>query len=158
MDGTIGASAPIVRPWNVTCYRSVTMKWLAAAALLTFALTANAQTPPPSPDQADVAIVASAHAREVRFADEPEVHVTVSGDVNGRPAAVVSRTDRTDLPDPVQPHVTYRDIGIRLTITSTLPDIETILDEALGRTTAPPSVAKPSSARKPAVPRKNPKS
>jgi hypothetical protein len=41
--------------------------------------------------------------------------------VNGRPAAVVSRTDRVNLPDPVQPHVTYRDIGIRLTITSTLP-------------------------------------
>ena len=106
--------------------------------LFAVATTAAAQTPPPAqpaPDRApDVAIVTNVRAREVRFADKPQVHVEVSGDVNGRPAAVVSRTDRQNLPNEVQPYVTYRDIGILLTITSTLPDIEKILDDALDTT------------------------
>jgi hypothetical protein len=108
--------------------------------LLTLASAAPtaAQPAPPAKTTAaapDVAIIASAHAREVRFDTKPDVRVNVWGEVNGRPAATVSTTDRENLPEGVQPYVTYRDIGILLTITSTLPDIETILDEAL----APPS-------------------
>ena len=66
------------------------------------------------------------------FRSRPSVTVTVKGNVNGVPAVTVSKTDRHNLPETVEPHVTYRDIGIRLTITSTLPDIEQILDEVLG--------------------------
>lgn len=94
---------------------------------LLLALAAAAQTAPPT--QPDVAILATVHARELRFDQVPEVKVTFP-DNNVH----VSKTDRTNLPDQVQPHVIYRDIGIRLTITSTLPDIEKIVDEAL----APP--------------------
>lgn len=97
----------------------------------TLFLLAAAAAPAQPSSLPDVAILATVHARELRFDEKPEVRVEVWGSVNGRPAATVSTSDRTNLPDEVQPHVTYRDIGILLTITSTLPDIETILDEAL---------------------------
>lgn len=96
------------------------------------AAAASAQTAAPPTSEPDVAIFASVTARELRFDAAPSVRVEVTGSVNGRPADVVSRTDRQNLPEAVQPYVTYRDIGIRLTITSTLPNIEEILDEALG--------------------------
>jgi hypothetical protein len=76
----------------------------------------------PAPDpNASVAIFATVRSRELRFEQVPNVRIT----------ATYSNTERTNLPDEVQPYVTYRDIGIRLTITSTLPNIEQILDEAL---------------------------
>jgi hypothetical protein len=105
-----------------------------AGAVLTLLAAAAAQAPLPaeaSLAEADVAIFANVRARELRFDEKPRVEVRVYGSVNGRPAATVDRTDRTNLPDEVQPHVTYRDTGVLLTITSTLPDIEAILDEAL---------------------------
>ena len=80
----------------------------------------------------DVAIVANVRAKELRFTQTPEVRVTLRCEVNGAACATVSKTDRRNLPEKVQPNVTYRDIGIRLTITSTLPNIEQILDEVLG--------------------------
>jgi hypothetical protein len=97
-------------------------------------------------DVPDVAIFANVRARELRFDEKPDVRVTVHGDVNGRPAATVSKTDRVNLPEEVQPRVLYRDIGILLTITSTLPDIETIVDEALAE----------SPQTQPAPPKKSP--
>lgn len=102
----------------------------------------------------DVAIFASVTARELRFEAEPSVHVAVAGNVNGQPAEVVSRSDRQNLPERVQPHVTYRDIGIRLTITSTLPNIEEILDEVLGVSSRidPASGPAPPLAGRPAPP------
>ena len=129
----------------------------AGLAATTFAQSASNEAPSAAPSDAPaVAIFANVHARELRFDDQPRVHVEVTGGVNGKPAAVVSRTDRQNLPDPVQPHVTYRDIGIQLTITSTLPDIETILDEALApaqpQPAAPPAAASP---KPPARPRSN---
>lgn len=113
---------------------------LAAAAV-------QAQTQP------DVAIIANVRARELRFEQTGKVNVTVHGEVNGQPAVTVDRSDRQNLPEQAQPYVTYRDIGIRLTVTSTLPDIEKILDEALGATAAPP----PPPAPKPAATRKKSK-
>ena len=104
-----------------------------------------------SSGQPDVAIFANVRARELRFDDVGTVNVSVTGDVNGQPAQVVSHSDRRNFPDPVQPHVIYRDIGMQLTITSTLPDIETIVDEALAPV-APPQAA----AQKNPAPRKPP--
>ncbi|HEX7155039.1 MAG TPA: hypothetical protein VF618_26415 [Thermoanaerobaculia bacterium] len=128
------------------------MKSALAVAFLALASAAHAQQQQPQQPQQpqsqqqaaaepDVAIFATVRARELRFEHVPNVRVTVTGSVNGTPAATVSTTDRQNLPDPVQPYVTYRDIGIVLTITSTLPNIEQILDEALGTTTSPPVTA-----------------
>jgi hypothetical protein len=80
----------------------------------------------------DIAITTYVRAKQIRFAERPQVTVVVSGNVNGVAAATVSKTERQNLPETVEPHVTYRDIGILLTITSTLPNIEQILDEVLG--------------------------
>lgn len=95
---------------------------------LVFTLVTLLAASVPQPEAAvqpdgDIVIFANVRARELRFDEVPEVRVT----------ATTSDTERTNLPDQVQPHVTYRDIGIRLTITSTLPNIEQILDEALAR-------------------------
>lgn len=78
-------------------------------------------------ENADVAITATVKAESLRFEIVPKVSVTFLG----QNTATVWKTQRTNLPDQVQPYVTYRDIGIRLVITSTLPDIEKILDDAL---------------------------
>ena len=75
----------------------------------------------------DVAITATVRAKELRFETVPNVTVTF----DGRSASNVWRSDRENLPKPVEPRTIYRDIGIRLTITSTLEDIERIVDEAL---------------------------
>lgn len=95
----------------------------------------------PTAEPPDVAIYASATASQMQFDDEPIVNIRVHGSVNGRPAAVVSHTSRENLPERVTPRVIYRDIGVRLTITSTLPEIEKIIDDALAepaRSSPPP--------------------
>jgi hypothetical protein len=121
-----------------------------AGILLVLLATGASQAQPqsqPKP-QPDVAIFATVRARELRFDQVGPVSVTAIGAVNGRPALTVDRSDRQNLPERVQPYVTYRDIGIRLTITSTLPDIEKILDEALGPPPAPPSPERKPATRK----------
>lgn len=58
---------------------------------------------------------------------EPKVEFT------GRPRReTVWEAERQNLPRPVRPGETYRDIGIRLRITSVFADIDRIVAEALG--------------------------
>ena len=105
-----------------------------------FACNAIAQTEP------DVAILATVRAKELRFEQVPEVKVTFPDQEKNQ---TVWHSDRTNLPDKVQPYVIYRDIGIRLTISSTLPNIEQIVDEALAPEPTPQPAPKPVSNRKP---------
>jgi hypothetical protein len=58
----------------------------------------------------DLEIAASAKADEVRFECKPEVHVRAYSNV---PATAESVSERDNLPDVVQPGVTYRDISVR---------------------------------------------
>ena len=96
-----------------------------AAVLLCAATSVLAQKQP------DVSITARVRARELLFYEVPNVSVTfLLPDWN----STVWDTQRQNLPDRVQPNVLYRDIGVTLTITSTLPDIEQILNDALGPT------------------------
>jgi hypothetical protein len=90
---------------------------------------------PLSAAEPDVAITAVVKARELVFDEVPNVTVTFIGPAEN---GTVWKTDRENLPDKVQPKVIYRDIGIRLTISSTLANIEQIVDEALA---APPKSA-----------------
>jgi hypothetical protein len=93
-------------------------------------------SPTPSPsaattatDDPDLSITANVTARELRF----EVVPTPQVEFPGRPRRdTVWEAERTNLPPQVQPGVTYRDIGIRLKITSVFADIERIVAEALG--------------------------
>ena len=103
------------------------LRLLAAACALVVAEGASAQETAP-----DVEIVASVRADSLRFTRVPDPQVRLVANAGSLTGVTVWTTDRHNLPDEVQPNVTYRDIGILLTITSTLPDIEEILDDALG--------------------------
>lgn len=111
--------------------RSFAVAVLAVAVVPLFAQTASTAPAAQAVPEPDIAIFANVRAREVRFEEVPRVTVTFAGAVNAIPNITVRDSDRTNLPDDVQPRVIYRDIGIRLVITSTLPNIEQIVDEAL---------------------------
>ncbi len=68
-------------------------------------------------------------ARELRFEVVPNPTVEFPGQPKRE---TVWQAERQNLPTPVQPGVTYRDIGIRLVITSVFADIDRIVAEALG--------------------------
>lgn len=99
----------------------------------------------------DLEITANVTARELRFEVVPEPKV----EFTGRPRRdTVWEAERQNLPRPVEPGVTYRNIGIQLKITSRFADIERIVAEALGeipvtddattnQTTAPPTTQPP---------------
>ena len=111
-----------------------------ASIVLLSAGSAIAQDAAPAPD---ISITARVRARELRFERVPNVDVKVTASINGVAGVTVDRSDRQNLPEKVQPNVTYRDVGIILTITSTLPDIDRILDEALGPQSRIPQPPKP---------------
>lgn len=96
------------------------------------ARTAPTQTPAPivrTNDNTDISITANVTARSLRFDEVPNPTVEFYGHPQRE---TVWDAQRTNLPRPVQPGVTYRDIGIRLTITSVFADIDRIVAEALG--------------------------
>ena len=66
----------------------------------------------PASDAPAIILRASASAREVRFASQPRVHVRLCGGVLDS----VRVLERRNLPDPVQPGVTYRDVFIAVEI------------------------------------------
>lgn len=82
-----------------------------------------------STDSADLTITATVTARELRFETVPDAKV----EFTGQPRRETEwDAVRENLPRPVQPGVTYRDIGIRLKIVSVFADIDRIVAEALG--------------------------
>ncbi|HSS20735.1 MAG TPA: hypothetical protein VLL54_11720 [Pyrinomonadaceae bacterium] len=83
----------------------------------------------PQVENADISITAHVRARSLTFAVVPNPTVVFSGQPN---RDTVWEANRENLPTPVQPGVTYRDIGIRLKITSVFRDIDRIVAEALG--------------------------
>ncbi|HEY6188942.1 MAG TPA: hypothetical protein VIW80_14905 [Pyrinomonadaceae bacterium] len=108
----------------------------------------------PSADSLDLSITANVTARELRFEVVPDPKV----EFPGKPErTTVWEAERQNLPRPVEPGVTYRNIGIQLKITSVFADIDRIVAEALGEvpasdTTAPPttpSTPQPESAPQP---------
>ncbi len=83
----------------------------------------------PSVESADIAITANVRASSLKFEVVPNPTVTFP---NNQPSDTVWEAHRDNLPTPVEPGVTYRDIGIRLKITSVFRDIDRIVAEALG--------------------------
>ena len=80
-------------------------------------------------ESADIAITATVTAKELRFEIVPNPIV----EFPGKPKRdTVWDAERENLPRPVEPGVTYRNIGIRLKIVSRFSDIERIVAEALG--------------------------
>jgi hypothetical protein len=82
-----------------------------------------------SAESADLAITATVTAKELRFDVVPNPTV----EFPGKPQRDTAwEAERDNLPRPVEPGVTYRNIGIRLKIVSRFADIERIVAEALG--------------------------
>jgi hypothetical protein len=79
----------------------------------------------------DLEITANVTASELRFEAVPEPKVEFTGQPERE---TVWEADRQNLPRPVQPGVTYRNIGIQLRISSVFADIDRIVAEALGET------------------------
>lgn len=107
----------------------------------------------PDVQAADIAIIANITATELRFdaVANPKVEFFEKSKVQS-----IWHAERFNLPDRIEPGVTYRNVGIRLKIVSRLEDIERIVSEALGEIpldqgTAPPA-DKPGSTSKPPAP------
>jgi hypothetical protein len=77
----------------------------------------------------DISITGSVTARELRFEVVPDPKVEFPGKPERN---TIWEAERQNLPRPVQPGVTYRNIGIQLKITSVFADIDRIVAEALG--------------------------
>ena len=85
-------------------------------------------------ENADLAITANVTARALRFEVVPNATVEFPGQPKRE---TVWDAQRQNLPRPVQPFTTYRDIGIHLVITSVFADIDRIVAEALGEVLPP---------------------
>lgn len=93
------------------------------------AAAAQNNAAPVSPPSEDLSITGSVTARELRFDVVPDPKV----EFPGKPERItVWEAERQNLPRPVEPGVTYRNIGIQLKITSVFADIDRIVAEALG--------------------------
>lgn len=94
------------------------------------------------PATADVSITASVKARELRFDAVPNPQVVFTGHPERN---TQWKSFRQNLPNPVEPGVTYRDFGIQVKIVSVFADIDRIVAEALGEipTTDTPGDAPP---------------
>lgn len=107
-----------------------------------------------SVDTADLSITATVTARELRFEAVPNPKVEFTGQPRRE---TVWDAQRENLPRPVQPGVTYRNIGIRLKIVSVFADIDRIVAEALGEVPVSdelsPDQKKPEQSQPPARPR-----
>ena len=65
-------------------------------------------------DVADVEIGAAVKAKELRFNRKPQVEVEFEGEDEGElEPESDSHTERENLPDEVEPGVTYRDVRVR---------------------------------------------
>jgi hypothetical protein len=97
--------------------------------------TRDTQTPraEESGAEPDLSITARVTADSLRFERVPNPNVEFTGKPRRE---TVWQSERQNLPQQVQPGVTYRDIGITLRITSVFADIDRIVAEALGEVPA----------------------
>jgi hypothetical protein len=75
---------------------------------------------PDEPDRSetpDIEIGASARAKRLRFRDKPRTEVELHGEIaepeRGADIDMTSAGERENLPDEVEPGVTYRDVSVR---------------------------------------------
>ena len=138
--------------------RMNTARGLAAVVVvLAFAASGAAQSPAPSPspfpaaendsdpDSADISFTATVTYRELRFETVGNPKVEFQGGVDapelgGRSELrSVWHAERINLPTPIQPGVTYRDGGVRLTITTRFDDLARLLADPAPSPLMPPS-------------------
>lgn len=107
-------------------------------SLAAFAILASGQQPGPSPtteqfgsdtSKDDILILVNVTAKELKFDIVPNTTVEFPGT---RHRTTIWLTQRQNLPEKMEPGVTYRNVGIQLRISSRFADIERIVQEALG--------------------------
>jgi hypothetical protein len=67
----------------------------------------------------DVEITARVRADELRLEGKPEVRLAAHADA---PASAEKESERTNLPDELEPGVTYRDVAVRWRLAAWLAD------------------------------------
>jgi len=75
----------------------------------------------PDDEPGDVEMFTGLRARSLRFGIVPDTSVSFGGDPGERSS---SRVERENLPEEVEPEVTYRDITVRWTARSKVADTE----------------------------------
>jgi hypothetical protein len=132
--------------------------------LSAFAALAQQATPTPATaiDQDngdDIFFVVKLTAKELKMDVVPNTKVEFPGTQRRTTAWL---TERSNLPDKLEPGVTYRDIGITLRISSRFENIDEIVREALGEPPAassepvspPPAVAASAKIETPIAPKR----
>lgn len=102
----------------------------------------------------ELELVATVRAKSLEFDEVPKVNVVFKG--NGK-RRTVWKTERVNLPAHPEPGVTYKDVEVRLTVTSDVDELSSLLNEAkraargvrIERPDPPPAVAP--AAAKPAA-------
>lgn len=93
-------------------------------------VTAEISGSPSSPETADISITSNVTARELRFNVVPDSEkIEFSGSANRQTGWIV---ERRNIPKHAEEGVTYRDIGVRLQITSVFSNIDSIVSDVLG--------------------------
>ena len=82
----------------------------------------------------DLEITANVSVRELKFEQVGNAKV----EFTGKPTRdTVSNADIQNLPRPVEPGVTYHNVGVRLVIRSAFADLDRIVSEILGESSPP---------------------
>jgi hypothetical protein len=112
----------------------------------------------PSNEGPELELVATVHAKALRFDVVPKTQVLFHG--TGR-RKTVWKTERVNLPMHPEPGVPYRDVHVRLTVTSDIEELAALLQEAKRASAgilleqdapAAPSPARPAAAAAPGAP------
>lgn len=104
-----------------------------ALEALALALAVAPVPPQTEPDRADavqeprVELVVTFAARSLVFDEVPRIRMTFGG---SGPRKAVWRVERTNLPARVERGVEYRDVKVRLTLTSTVDEFEALIEDA----------------------------
>jgi hypothetical protein len=84
-------------------------------------------TPAPADAGPELELVATVRAKTLRFDEVPKVDVRFTGK---SPRRTVWKTERVNLPIHPEKGVVYRDVAVRLTITSTIEELAELLGQA----------------------------
>jgi len=108
--------------------------FVALAVALACAEAPEADAGAPAPSAAapaeqgpELELVATVHAKALKFEVVPKTQVAFQG---GGKRKTVWKTERVNLPMHPQPGVVYRDVAVRLTITSDVDELAALLREA----------------------------
>lgn len=82
---------------------------------------------PPAADGPELELVATVRAKALTFDEVPKATVTFSG---SGPRRTTWKTERVNLPVHPEAGVTYHDVAVRLTITSTIEELGQLLAQA----------------------------